>query len=48
VAGTAVVVGTVAEGGVAATMADADTGTLATIDGTAAGAGGEAVGTRGG
>ena len=52
-ADTAVVVGTVAEVGVAAagmadTMADGDTGTLTTTVGTAAGAGGEAVGIRGG
>jgi hypothetical protein len=53
VAGTAVVVGTVAAAGMAAagvvaTMADGDTGMLATTVGTAAGAGGEAAGIRGG
>jgi hypothetical protein len=58
VAGTAVVVGTVAAvdvavagmavAGMAATMADGDIGMLATTVGTAVGAGGEAVGTRGG
>jgi hypothetical protein len=37
-----------AVGGVAATMADGDTGMLATTVGTAVGAGGEAVGIRGG
>ena len=58
-AGTAVVVdGTVAggvvadggevDGGEADTTADGDTGMLATIDGTAVGAGGVVAGTRGG
>jgi hypothetical protein len=48
VAGTAVVVGTVAAAGMVDTTAVAGIGMRGITDGTAAGAGGEAVGIRGG
>jgi hypothetical protein len=47
-AGGVVAAGVAVDGGEADTTAAAGTGMLATIDGTAAGVGGEAVGIRGG